>query len=367
MFNVVIIGAGITGATLAERLAAIGKKVLIIEKRNHIGGNCFDYYDGSGILVPKYGPHFFHTDNERVWNYVGRFTDWHPYEHRVLAYVDKKFVPVPVNINTVNLVCGENIKNELEMKIWLKNNTEKIASPTNSEELALSRVGKKLYEKIFKGYTEKQWDKKAKDLSPSVIGRIPVKTNFDDRYFSDRYQAMPKDGYTTIFKNMLKSKNIVVRLKTDFLKIRNRIKKHQLFIFTGPIDRYFGYRFGPLEYRSLKFRYQTLDKEFYQSKAQINYPNDNKFTRITEPKHSTGQKSPITTIIREYHVWGNTPYYPVPSQKNHKIYREYEKEALRLEEKGIYFAGRLANYKYFNMDQAFKNALDLFDKINIKI
>lgn len=360
----VIIGAGISGAIMAERFANIlNKKVLLVEKRNHVAGNCYDYIDGNGILVPKYGPHFFHTNYEDVWEYINKFTECLPYEHRVLSYVDGKLVPIPVNIETVNKIFNFNIKTEEEMMRWLAETTEKIGNPKNSEESALARVGKILYEKMFKNYTKKQWDVWPSELSALVMNRIPVRTNLDDRYFIDKYQVMPKDGYTKLLERMLSNPNIEVRLNTDYFDIKDELRDYGKLIFTGSIDKFFEYKEGELQYRSLRFEYETLEKEYYQERTTINYPNDYKYTRITEPKHSTGQKHKKTTVIKEYPTWDGEPYYPVPSKKNQKIYEKYKKEAEELVKKGIYFIGRVATFNYLNMDQAFKNALDLFNNL----
>jgi len=365
-YDVMIVGAGISGCAVAERYAnLLNKKVLIIEKRDHIGGNCYDYINEIGILIPKYGPHFFHTNDTDVWNYVSQFTEWREYEHRVLSFVDSKLVPVPVNIKTVNDLFDLNMKTGKEMVEWLDLNSTKIENPKNSEEAAMSKVGKILYEKLFKFYTKKQWDMWPAELDAEVMNRIPVRISFDDRYFSDKYQAMPKEGYTKLFEKMLNNKNIEVRLNTDYGEVKDSIEVFKKIFFTGPIDGFFGYNLGEkLQYRSLRFEFETIDREYYQSQTTINYPSLNvPYTRITEPKYSTGQKSSRTTIIKEYPTWEGEPYYPVPSKRNQDLYKEYQKEAEKLESKGIYFVGRLANYKYFNMDQAFKNALDLFNKI----
>ncbi|MCL4399804.1 UDP-galactopyranose mutase [Patescibacteria group bacterium] len=366
-FDIVIVGAGISGSTLAERFASVfRKRVLLIEKRNHIGGNCYDFLNEAGVLVPKYGPHFFHTNDEKVWNYVNSFSDWIPYEHRVLSSVDEKLVPVPVNITTVNELLGINLGTENEMEVWLSKNVERFDNPKNSEESALARIGEYLYEKMFKNYTKKQWDMWPSELDPEVMDRIPVRKNFDDRYFTDKYQAMPKDGYTKLFERMINNKNIEVRLNSDWDDVKNHPIVYEKLFFTGPIDQFFHYKFGEkLQYRSLRFEFETLDMEYFQRTAQINYPSlDVPYTRITEPKHATGQKCSKTTIIKEYSTWTGEPYYPVPTSRNKELYLKYKKEAESLEREGIYFVGRLANYKYFNMDQAFRNALDLFERIN---
>ena len=360
--DIIVVGAGITGCTLAERCASVlGKRVLVLEKRGHVGGNCYDFTDGAGILVPAYGPHFFHTDHKDVWDYLSRFTTWHPYEHRVLSWVDSRYVPVPVNIDTVNILFGLDIRDAKEMEAWLDENTVAIESPANSEESALARVGPLLYEKLFKNYTIKQWSIHPRDLDASVMDRIPVRTDHDDRYFSDRYQAMPERGYTAMFESMLDHDNITVALETDFFDVRGEEVDVERIFFTGPIDRFFDYRHGRLQYRSLTFRYKTLDMECFQPRAQINYPNDHAFTRITEPKHATGQKCGRTTVIEEYSTWEGDPYYPVPSPRNALLYQRYREAASELEK--VFFVGRLGEYRYLNMDQAFKGALDFFERL----
>lgn len=365
-YHVIVVGAGISGATIAERYARIlNKKVLVIEKRDHIGGNCYDFYDKAGIIVAKYGAHLFHTNDEHVWKYLQEFSSWRPYVHTVLASVDGMLVPVPVNIVTVNLLFGLHIQTEKEMQEWLEVQTVPINNPANSEELALSRVGKALYEKLFKNYTIKQWSTDPKNLDSSVIGRIPVRTNFDPRYFSDKYQAMPTLGYTKIFEKMLSHPNITVLLNTDYFKIKDSLEDFEKLFFTGPIDRYFqGKSDKKLAYRSLRFEFETMDMSYYQVNSVINYPNDYEFTRIIEFKHMYGQKHPKTTIVREYPASDGEPYYPVISKENLALYEFYKTQAHLEEKKGVHFVGRLANYKYFNMDQAFANALDLFYKLN---
>lgn len=362
--QIIVIGAGISGAVLAERYASQGKTVLVLEKRDHIGGNCYDYYNEAGILVSKYGPHIFHTNDEGVWEYVNRFSRWRPYEHRVVAKVDGKLVPVPVNITTVNSLFGLNLKTEAEMKQWLAENQVPNDNPQNGKEAALARVGPVLYEKIFKNYTRKQWDKYPEELDASVLNRIPVRTTFDDRYFSDKYQALPAEGYTKLFEQMLAHPNITVQLNTDFFDVREDVTQFEKLFYTGPIDRFFEFKKAAhqkLEYRSLRFEYLTLDQESYQGHAMINYPNEEKFTRVVEYKYITGQKHPKTTIVREYSSAEGEPYYPVPNPRNHRLYKKYQKMAEKLP--NIHFVGRLANYKYFNMDEAFRNALDLYERL----
>jgi UDP-galactopyranose mutase len=361
-YEIVVVGAGITGCTLAERCASVlSKRVLVLEKRAHVGGNCFDFIDESGLLVPAYGPHFFHTDHKEVWDYLSGFTTWHPYEHRVLSRVGSTYVPVPVNIDTVNMLFGLDLQDEREMEAWLEDNTAHIENPANSEESALARVGPVLYEKLFKNYTIKQWSIHPRELDASVMDRIPVRTNHDDRYFSDMYQAVPEHGYTAMFERMLDHDNITIAMETDFFAVKDELKGYERIFFTGPIDRYFDYRYGHLQYRSLFFKYKTFDMEYFQPRAQVNYPNDNDFTRITEPKHATGQKCARTTIIEEYSTWGGEPYYPVPSPGNMALYQRYREAAGELA--NVFFVGRLGEYRYLNMDQAFKGALDFFDRL----
>ena len=360
--DIVIIGAGISGAVLAERYANAGRKVLVIEKRNHIAGNCYDYIDGNGILVSKYGAHLFHTNYEDVWDYVNRFSDWYPWEHKVLAKVDGQMVPIPVNITTVNTLFGCSIETEEEMNEWLARNTLPIENPANGEEAALSKVGPVLYEKMFKHYTKKQWDKYPDELDASVLNRIPFRTNHDDRYFSDVYQALPKKGYTELFRNMLDHPNIEVVLNIDYFDISDQIEGYEKLFYTGPIDRFFDFKHSledKLEYRSINFVSETVEQPFYQENSVVNYPGEEvEFTRIIEYKHFGNQQSQKTTVVREFTTDEGEPYYPVPNPKNQQIYERYKTEADKLVD--IHFVGRLANYKYFNMDQAFKNALDLF-------
>ena len=363
--DILIIGAGISGAVLAERYAAIGKKVLIIEKRNHIAGNCYDYIDENNILVSKYGAHLFHTNEESVWKYVNQFSEWYPWEHKVIARVDDKTVPIPVNITTVNELFNTTISNEEEMKTWLEEHRSPIAKPANGEEAVLNRVGPVLYEKMFKHYTKKQWDKYPAELDASVLERIPVRTNYDDRYFSDRYQALPKGGYTQLFENILKNPNIEILLETDYFEVKNQYRNYEKLFYTGPVDRFFEFKHSlleKLEYRSINFVSETIETEFFQENSVVNYPGTEvDYTRIIEYKHFGNQKSEKTTVVKEFTIDEGEPYYPVPNPRNQEIYAQYKTETEKLVD--VHFVGRLANYKYFNMDQAFKNALELFDEL----
>lgn len=360
--DILIIGAGISGATLAERYANAGKQVLIIEKRDHIAGNCYDHYDQNGILVSKYGAHLFHTNDDAVWEYVNRFAEWYPWEHRVIARVDGKTVPIPVNISTVNILFDEKLETEDDMKQWLEQNRISFDQPTNGEEAVLNRVGPVLYDKMFKHYTKKQWDKYPAELHASVLERIPVRSNYDDRYFSDKYQALPKGGYTKVFESMLDHPNITVLLNTDYFDVKDQYEGYEKLFYTGPVDRFFEFEeelTEKLEYRSINFVTEHIDAEYYQENSVVNYPGrEVDFTRIVEYKHFGNQKSDKTSIVKEYTVDEGDPYYPVPNEKNQLIYEKYKAKADQLMD--VYFVGRLANYKYFNMDQAFKNALDLY-------
>lgn len=365
--DIICIGAGISGAVLAERYANIGKKVLVLEKREHIGGNCFDYVNEAGLLISKYGAHLFHTDSAEVWTYVQKFSDWYPYQHKVLAKVGAQFVPMPVNITTVNQLFGLHIQTEAEMKKWLQTQQIPHAHPKNSQEVLESRVGPQLAAILFRDYTFKQWAKYPEELAPEVLQRIPVHSNFDDHYFADHYQFLPTNGYTKLFEKMLSHPNISLRLNTDYFQVREQlpIKHDQKIFYTGPIDQYFQLTTSigqSLEYRSLRFEETTLNQEYFQPAAVVNYPDKEvPFTRIVEYKHFL-KNQPVdlqqTTIVKEYSSAEGEPFYPVPSARNQALYEQYRHAAAKLT--NIYFVGRLANYKYFNMDQAFKNALDLF-------
>ena len=357
--DILIVGAGLSGLVIANRAAKNGLKILIVEKRNHIGGNCYDYYNEIGVLVHKYGPHYFRTNKKEVFDYLSQFTEWHYVQYKVKAYVDGKLLSLPINLNTINEMYGLNLSS-FELREWFEEIREKIDNPGNSEEIVVSKVGREIYEKFFYGYTTKQWSLEPKELDASVTARIPVRTNRDDRYFTDKYQAMPKYGYTKMFEKMSAHPNIKILLNTNFKEIKDEIKYKKL-VYTGPIDEFFDFKFGKLPYRSLKFEHENYFQEFYQEYSQINYPNDYDFTRVVEIKHVTGQKHPYTTIVREYPANEGEPYYPIPAQKNKKIYNKYREEAEKL--KNVYFIGRLASYRYLNMDQVIDEALKASQKI----
>ena len=382
MFDFIVVGAGFAGSVVAEKIAnVLDKKVLVIEKRNHIGGNCFDYFNESGILIHKYGPHIFHTIHEDVWNYLSAFTQWIDYEHKVLASINGKKVPIPFNLNSLYELYPEPIAKKIETKLLKKIGEEKkisILRLKKSEDKNLKLLGDFVYENVFKNYSMKQWGRGLDELDPAVKERVPVRISRDDRYFQDKFQGIPKHGYTEIFEKMLSHPNIEINLNTDFKDVFNvDFQKGKIFfqgeeftgkiIYTGELDELFNYRFGKLPYRSLKFVFKTIENEFFQEAAVINYPNDFDYTRITEYKHFTGQKSGFTTFSEEYPqdydktVPGkDVPFYPIPTKSNHELYEKYRKLTLKF--KNILLLGRLAEYKYLDMDLVIKSALNLFDE-----
>ena len=364
-----IVGCGLSGATVAERIAScLNEKVIIIDKRPHIGGNCYDYIEeNTKIRINKYGAHLFHTNNKKVWEYVNQFSEWVRWEHKVISNVDDKFVSIPVNITTVNELCGENLQTTEEMDEWLKKNQIKYDKIENSEQMAKSRIGEELYNKLVKNYTFKQWNKYPEELDPSVLARIPIRNNFDTRYFSDKYQALPKNGYTSFIRNMINHKNIISLVNTSYEDLKNNypsyMKDIKYTIFTGPIDEYFkDCKLEKLEYRSIDFnKYIYRNTNFFQPNSVVNYPNTEDFTRIVEYKHFLNQKSKDTIIVTEKTKDIGEPYYPVPNKKNLELYEKYKQLAIDEEKNNVYFLGRLANYKYFNMDAAIENALNFFN------
>jgi len=360
MFDYLIVGAGFAGSVMAERLAAdAGKKVLIIDKRPHIGGNAYDHHDDAGILVHKYGPHIFHTNSKEVFEYLSAFTEWRQYQHRVQACVDGQLLPIPINLETVNRIYGCNLSS-FDLPNFFQANAEPRATIKTSEDVIVSKVGRELYEKFFRNYTRKQWGLDPSELDATVIGRVPVRTNRDDRYFTDTYQAMPRHGLTRMFERMLSHPNIKILLNADYREVQKCIP-HDEVIYTGPVDEYFDYRYGRLPYRSLKFEFETLNKEWHQPVGVINYPNENLYTRVTEFKHLTGQEHHKTSLVYEYPRATGDPYYPIPRPENAELYRKYQ--MLAAATKGVHFVGRLATYKYYNMDQVVAQALTLYSKL----
>lgn len=360
MFDWVIVGAGFAGATLAERIATQrDEKVLVIDRRPHIGGNAYDRHNDDGLLVHQYGPHIFHTNSQMIFDHLSKFTEWRKYEHRVLGKVDGMEVPIPINLDTVNMLYGLNLTSE-ELPAWFASKAEKVEEIRTSEDVVVSVVGRELYEKFFQGYTRKQWGMDPSELDKSVTARVPTRTNRDDRYFTDEFQYMPLHGYTRMFEKMLDHPNIKVMTQTDYQDIRNEVSFKRL-IWTGPVDEYFGFRHGKLPYRSLKFRHETLDVEQALPTGTVNYPQTEAYTRISEYKHMTGQVHPKTAITYEYPSAEGDPYYPIPRPENAELYKKYERLAMATP--NVWFVGRLATYRYYNMDQVTGQALATFRRI----
>lgn len=378
MFECIIVGAGLAGLVIAEKVANIlNKEVLIIEKRDHIGGNCYDYNNNDGILIHKYGPHIFRTESKEVWEYLSNFTKWIFYEHEVLGYINGKKVPIPFNLNSLHLLFPKNLVDHLENKLVEEFGLDvkiPILEMKKINDFELNQLANFIYEKVFFNYTKKQWGFSPEELDPSVTGRVPVYISRDNRYFQDIYQGMPKEGYTKIFEKMISNTNIKIMLNTDYNDVID-VSNNQIYlngerfdgklIFTGKIDEFFNYKYGELPYRSLKFDFETLNQEFFQEKGTINYPNDYEFTRITEFKHLTGQKNVKTTIVKEYPQeykkdtpGKDIPYYPIPKKENDTLYQKYKSEAKYF--KNIIFLGRLGEYKYYSMSDVINKALEVF-------
>jgi UDP-galactopyranose mutase len=352
--DVLVVGAGFSGAVVAERMAAHGLTVLVIDKRGHVGGNAYDSRDSHGVLVHPYGPHIFHTNGGYIAQYLSRFTHWRPYEHRVLARTGEKLVPIPINIDTINAVYGLGL-DETTIDAFYESVRERRAIIETSEDVVLNSVGRDLYEKFFRGYTRKQWGLDPSELAASVAARIPTRSNRDDRYFTDSFQNMPLKGYTRLFERMLGHSNIDVELGIDFFKLRDAIRARHV-VYSGPIDAYFGHCYGNLPYRSIRFEHEHFPATArYQPVGTVNYPNDHAFTRITEFKHLTGQVHRGTSIVREYPQSEGDPYYPIPRSDNEALFKRYE--VLARQEPGVTFVGRLAQYRYYNMDQCVGAAL----------
>lgn len=356
-----VVGAGFAGSVLAERIATQrGESVLVIDRRDHIGGNAHDCRDPHGILYHKYGPHIFHTNSRQVFEYLSAFTSWRFYEHRVLANIEGQLLPFPINLDTVNSLYGLSLE-EAQLADWFKAEAESIPQIITAEDSVVSQVGRRLFDTFFRNYTRKQWGLDARQLDRSVTARIPMRTNRENRYFLDEFQFMPHDGYTALFQRMLDHSKIRITTGVDYSAVRH-IKPRCGTIYTGPIDEYFGHCYGRLPYRSLRFEHVTLDKPQHQPAATVNYPNDFDYTRVTEYKHMTGQRHERTVITREYPSQSGDPYYPVPTKESQALYSRYD--ALARSEPNVWFVGRLANYRYYNMDQVVGQALATFRRLN---
>ena len=360
MFDWVIVGAGFAGATLAERIATQrDEKVLVIDRRPHIGGNAYDRYNDDGLLIHQYGPHIFHTNSQMIFDHLSQFTEWRKYEHKVRGIVDGMEVPIPINLDTINRLYNLDLTSE-ELPAWFAARAEHPAEIKTSEDVVVSVVGRELYEKFFQGYTRKQWAMDPSELDKSVTARVPTRTNRDDRYFTDEFQYMPKNGYTRMFEKMLDHPNIKVMTQTDYADIRNEVTFKRL-IWTGPVDEYFNFRHGKLPYRSLKFRHETVDQEQVLPVGTVNYPQTEAFTRVSEYKHMTGQVHPKTALTWEYPSAEGDPYYPIPRPENAALHKKYERLAMATP--NVWFVGRLATYRYYNMDQVTGQALATFRRI----
>lgn len=361
--DILVVGSGFAGSVVAERLASAGKSVLIIDKREHFGGNCYDEYDEHGVLVHRYAGHIFHTGLKHVVSYLSRFTEWRPYEHRVRASVDGKLVPFPINLDTINMLYDLNLDEE-EARAFLDKAREPREPILTSEDVVVDAIGWDLYMKFYKNYNRKHWGLDPSELSASVAARIPVRTNRDDRYFEDEFQAMPLHGFARLFERMLDHENITVLLKTDFADVRDEIQAERI-VYTGPIDEYFGYCFGRLPYRSLRIEHEHLpNTRFHLPVGTVNYPNEYEFNRVAEFKHMTGQEHSGTTIVRDYPTAEGDPYYPIPRPENEELYRKYK--VLADQERNVVFVGRLAQYRYYNIDMVVDCALKAADALGGK-
>ena len=362
--DVIIIGGGPVGCVLAERISTeLNLKCLIIDKRSHIGGNCYDEKNSKGLLYHKYGPHYLRFKNKKTLRYLSKFTKWIPGEYIVKSSIDNKLYPIPINLDTLEFFFNKKFKSKKDVIQFINKKRIKIRNPKNSEEFVLSKLGKEIYDKFYKNYTIKQWGIHPRKLSKSVLGRLPIRFNRNPYYPKEKLRLMPKFGFTNMFTKMINKKNIKIKLNTDFFKIRKKIKFNNFMIYTGEPDRYFDFRYGKLNWRSLIFKFKNFKKQKIQDCVQYNYPNDYKFTRKVEIKHVTKQKSKYTVISTEFPTHKGDPYYPISDKKNSSLFKKYEKLIVKEMKKNVYFEGRLAKYKYFNTDEVVENALNLFQTL----
>jgi UDP-galactopyranose mutase len=365
--DVIIIGGGPVGCVLAEKISSDLKlNCLIIEKRSHIGGNCYDEYNSKGLLYHKYGPHYLRFKNKKTMNYLSKFTKWLPGDYIVKSSINKKLYPIPINLTTLEMFFGRKFKSKKEVLKFLDKKKVKINNPKNFEEFVLSKLGKDIYDNFYKNYTIKQWNIHPSKLSKEIAGRLPIRFNRNPYYVKEKLRYMPKKGFTQMFKNMTANKRIKIKLNSDFFKIKNKLKFNHFMIYTGEPDRYFDFKYGKLDWRSLIFKFKTFKKNKVQKCVQYNFPNDFKYTRSVEIKHVTKQRSKFTVISKEYPTSRGEPYYPISNNKNIKLFEKYKKLIVKEMHKNIYFEGRLAKYKYFNTDEVIESALSLFNSLKKK-
>lgn len=361
-YDYVIVGAGFSGAVIAERIASqSGKSVLVIDKRDHIGGNCYDFLNSKGILVQKYGPHIFHTKNKKVWDYISQFTSFNDYKHKVISFYRGNYYPIPINRETVNKFYNLQMNSEEELKAFLEKIRTKISEIKHSKDVVVSKFGEELYEAFVKHYTKKQWDKYPEELNKEVLERLPIKYDDDPFYFSDPFQGMPLHGYSKMFEKMLSNKNIKLLLNKDFFEIKNLLKCKNL-IYTGPLDQFFDYKFGKLEYRGINFLFEDFETDSFNLGSVINYPEKEfPFGRVTEFKKFYGLNMPGTTICKEFFTWEGEPSFPVISESNLELAKRYLEESAKIN--NAHFIGRLGRFKYIDMDKAIEDSLNLFEEI----
>ncbi len=360
--KILIVGAGPVGCTVAQILSKKSFKIRIIDSRNHIAGNCYDYKNEHGVLVHKYGPHYFRTNSKKILKYLSQFTKWIPGKYFVNAYVDKQYFDFPINLNTINKFFKKNLTSK-QAKKFLQKISIKNKKKKNFETFLKSRIGKKLYENFYKNYTIKQWGIKPNFISESIAKRIPIRLDKKKDYIEANYKFMPKYGFTKMFKKMILHKNISLNLNRKYKFSNKDLKKYNFILYTGPIDAFFNYKYGRLGWRSLRFKFETYKKKYHQHCLQINFPNDYKFTRKVEYKHVTMQKSKYTTISKEFPKSSGDPYYPISTKKDKKVLKIYQRYQNEYEKRNLFFAGRLAEYKYINTDQAIEIGINTANKI----